>query len=329
LLVLVGDCRDCIEVATKAAQVAESLGHTILAAVAKLWIGCAHYPLGHHSSAVEHLRTALGLLRREPGGARSAATFEALRVPVTTQSYLSMFLAETGDFAEAEEFGRDAIRLAETLEHPWSIVLACWQVGSSYLVRGEWVRACELLERAVTLAAEWGAVRTAAVAACELGYARALSGHAADGTGQAARALEKLDSIGFTWLRGLHLAHLGESLLLAGQLDRAEAILHEAVEFSRARGERTFEARALRLLGDVAIHHDPGAAGRSYQEALALASELGMRPLVAHCHLGLGKLYRRAGKHEQAEEHLTTATTMYREMDMRFWLEQAEAEQKA
>ena len=53
---------------------------------------------------------------------------------------------------------------------------------------------------------------------------------------------------------------------------------------------------------------------------------LGMRPLVAHCHLGLGKLYRRTGKREQAQEHLTTAATMYREMDMRFWLKQAETE---
>ena len=61
---------------------------------------------------------------------------------------------------------------------------------------------------------------------------------------------------------------------------------------------------------------------------MALAEELGMRPLVAHCHLGLGKLYRRTGQQEQAQEHLTTATTMYREMDMRFWLEQAEAETK-
>jgi hypothetical protein len=48
--------------------------------------------------------------------------------------------------------------------------------------------------------------------------------------------------------------------------------------------------------------------------------------LIAHCHLGLGKLYRCTGQREQAREHLTTATTMYREMDMRFWLEQAEAE---
>ena len=60
--------------------------------------------------------------------------------------------------------------------------------------------------------------------------------------------------------------------------------------------------------------------------ALALATELGMRPLVAHCHLGLGKLYRRTGHREKARENLITAATMYREMDMRFWLEQAEAE---
>ena len=63
-----------------------------------------------------------------------------------------------------------------------------------------------------------------------------------------------------------------------------------------------------------------------YRQALALADELGMRPLVAHCHLGLGKLYRRTGPHEQAQEHLNTATTMYREMGMRFWLEQTEKE---
>ena len=53
-----------------------------------------------------------------------------------------------------------------------------------------------------------------------------------------------------------------------------------------------------------------------------------MRPLVAHCHLGLAKLYRRTDKREHAREHRTTAATMYREMDMRFWLEQAKAEMR-
>jgi hypothetical protein len=62
-----------------------------------------------------------------------------------------------------------------------------------------------------------------------------------------------------------------------------------------------------------------------YQQALALATELGMRSLVAHYHLGLGTLYRRKGQREQAQEHLATAMTMYREMGMTYWLEKAEA----
>jgi hypothetical protein len=77
--------------------------------------------------------------------------------------------------------------------------------------------------------------------------------------------------------------------------------------------------------------HDPDSevAGRYYHEALALGTDLGMRPLVAHCHLGLGKLYRRIGKRDQARDHLTTATTLYYEMDMRCWLEEADGELKA
>jgi hypothetical protein len=67
-------------------------------------------------------------------------------------------------------------------------------------------------------------------------------------------------------------------------------------------------------------------AEASYRQAMALAHELGMRPLVAHCHFGLGKLYSHAGKRHEAQEHLATAGTMYGEMGMRYWLEQAEAE---
>src|SRR5262249_38900714 len=85
-----------------------------------------------------------------------------------------------------------------------------------------------------------------------------------------------------------------------------------------------FRAHTLHLLGDLAAHPDQFDAETSvahYQEALALAQSHGMRPLVAHCYLGLSKLYRRTGKPETARESLTAATTMYREMDMGFWSE--------
>ncbi len=83
----------------------------------------------------------------------------------------------------------------------------------------------------------------------------------------------------------------------------------------------------MHLLGDIATHperFDAESGEAHYRNALALAEPRGMRPLVAHCHLGLGKLYRRTGKRQEAQEHFANATSMYREMDMRFWLEGAE-----
>jgi tetratricopeptide (TPR) repeat protein len=123
--------------------------------------------------------------------------------------------------------------------------------------------------------------------------------------------------------------YLGEAYVLADRLEDALVLADRALTFARERGQRGYEAWALRLLGEVTARRDPPKhADGHYRDALALAEELGMRPLVAHCHLGLGKLYRRTGNGQQAQEHLTTATTMYREMDMRFWLEKAEAEMK-
>jgi tetratricopeptide (TPR) repeat protein len=84
-------------------------------------------------------------------------------------------------------------------------------------------------------------------------------------------------------------------------------------------------------LGAVHAHASPPDVLRAetrYQEALALAEPRRMRPLVAHRHLGLGKLYRRSGNPQEAQQHLTSAMRMYREVDRRFWLEQAEAEIK-
>jgi Flp pilus assembly protein TadD len=66
-------------------------------------------------------------------------------------------------------------------------------------------------------------------------------------------------------------------------------------------------------------------AAAHYQQALTLATELGMRPLQAPCHCDLGMLYAKTGQQEQARAALTTAIDMYRAMDMTFWLPQAEA----
>jgi tetratricopeptide (TPR) repeat protein len=127
----------------------------------------------------------------------------------------------------------------------------------------------------------------------------------------------------------LLLAYLGEAHLLAGRRGDAAAVAQRALDLAQRQKERGNEAWVLRLLGGIALHADPpdlDPAEGHYTQALARADELGMRPLAAHCHLGLGKLFQHTGDRAKAAEHLTIAATMYREMDMGFWLEKAEAE---
>jgi tetratricopeptide (TPR) repeat protein len=129
--------------------------------------------------------------------------------------------------------------------------------------------------------------------------------------------------------QSLRTMWLSEVFLLAGREADARAAAQRALGLARQHKERGHEAYALRLLGEIAARADPldiGKAENHYRQALALAEELGMRPLMAHCHVGLGKLYRRIGSRQQAEEHLTTAAAMMREMKMGMWLENAEAE---
>jgi len=121
-------------------------------------------------------------------------------------------------------------------------------------------------------------------------------------------------------------------LFKADRLEDARSLATQALAVTREFNQRACEAWARRLVGEIASHGkapDFATAEDSYRQALTLADELGMRPLVAHCHLGLAKLHRRPDRREQAAEHLDTAATMFREMDMRPWLEQAEASQPA
>ena len=109
--------------------------------------------------------------------------------------------------------------------------------------------------------------------------------------------------------------------LLAGAIDEAATVASHAAELATEVGFRGSYARALLLLGEIGAGRDPAdvtAAEGYYRQALALANELGMRPLVAQCHLGLGRLHRQA-------THLKQAAEQFREMDMPFWLQQAEA----
>jgi tetratricopeptide (TPR) repeat protein len=149
-----------------------------------------------------------------------------------------------------------------------------------------------------------------------------LAGRAVDALRLLERAVEQ------DVLHGIPVVRLGEAYLLAGRLEDAHTLAEQALALARTHQERGHEAYALCLLGDIAAHRDLpdiAQAEAHYQQALALAEELGMRPLQAHCHRGLGTLYAATGQHEQARTALSTAIALYRDMEMTFWLPQTEA----
>jgi len=218
------------------------------------------------------------------------------------------------------------VRTAEAADHPYTLYWGLFDLGRAHLRRGDLPRATRVLERGLDLCRMWQIALGTPLFTAALGAAYALAGRADEAVPLAAGAVEEFRRRQIHRWPAFILLCAGMNYLSAGRIDEATSHVQEALALTRRLGARGSEAHALCLGGDVASTRGAEDAEGYYREALALADELGMRPLVAHCHLGLGKLYRRAGKQHEAQEHLTTATTMYREMDMRLWLEQAETE---
>jgi tetratricopeptide (TPR) repeat protein len=244
---------------------------------------------------------------------------------VSDRCWLVSSLAELGRFAEATQYAAEALRLAEPTRHAFTVSETHSAVGEFHLLKGDWAKARSLIEHGIFVLSVPGAVATSAWVLAQVGEASEALTRLREGEKLLERHAVR-DIVGHRRDAYRSLARAG---LLLGRLDEARSLGDRAVESSRS--HPGFAAHALHLLGDIATHpdgFDPDRGETHYRQALALAEPRGMRPLIAHCHLGLGKLYRRTGKREQAHEYLTTAATMYREMDMRFWLEKAETEMR-
>jgi tetratricopeptide (TPR) repeat protein len=164
--------------------------------------------------------------------------------------------------------------------------------------------------------------------AAPLGAAYALTGRVADAVMLLTQAIEQATAMEMVVFQVSCRLSLGEAHLLAGRLEEAQALAERTWALAHEHQERGDQAYALRLLGEIAARREipeSDSAEVHYLQALTLAEELGMRPLIAHCHRGLGSLYAKTGRPEQARAKLSTALALYRAMDMPFWLSQAEA----
>jgi tetratricopeptide (TPR) repeat protein len=262
-------------------------------------------------------------------GARGYERFGQATLPaVVSRANAAGCHAELGMFAEGRALGDEGLRMAEAAAHPASLMIACWGLGLLALRQGDLPRALPLLERAVGICQDADLPSWFPRMAAPLGAAYTLGGRVADALPALTQALAQATATERVDFQARCRLPLGEVQLVAGHLEEAQTLAEEALVHARAHHERGHEAYALRLLGEIAAHRAPlevEPAEDYYRQALTLAEELGMRPLQAHCHLGLGKLYLQTGGWEQACAELSAAIDLYRAMDMGFWLPQAEA----
>ncbi len=315
-----GDYARAVESGERALRTAVPTGDVSLEREVRLGLALVHHPRGEYREACDSLERLAADLGEEGPRPR---LYGIMLFSVTTLGFLAPPLAEQGRFDEAIAVAEDALRRAEAHEPRYSLPFAAWSAGYARLRRGDLGPATELLELAVDRSRAAGLPIVFPAAGSMLGLALALAGRHAD-------AVAILDEVAARaaagWSHSLHFACLAEGHLLAGLGDEAEREAGQALALARAKGERGIEAWLLRLLGEIGIRRGtpPPAALDAYRDALALAGALGMRPLGALCHLGMGKLYQRIGSPERASEHLNAAAAMLRSMGMRLWLDEAE-----
>ena len=327
---VLGEPAWAIDAAESACAIAEAVGDLGLRVVANFYLGLALWYAGNPRRAAEPVRTVIALVKGAPLGER----FGLAGLPAVLARYvLAAVLADLGEFAEAIAAGDEGLRIARAAGHTYSEVWARYGLGYAHLRHGDFAQATRVLEPGLALCRGMEIRVALPIVAAFLGSAHLGSGRAADAVPLQEEAVAAVTAMRMLGFRSWVITFLAEAYLVVGRIAEAREQAEQAVALARAHQQRGWEAWGSKLLGDVHAHSlaegvQGGAesAEDAYRRALALATELGMRPLVAHCHFGLTKLYRQTSKREQAQEHLTIATTIYREMKMQFWLGKAEVE---
>ena len=288
-------------------------------------LSVAYYAAGDYRQALDVAQRMIAVLT----GALLSERFGLPIFPgLLGRGYGALCLAELGDFAEGAGIGEEAVRLAEAVAQPNSMIIVLYCVGLFYRRQGVLQKAIPMLERGLALSQSADIPLQFPITASLLSAAYALAGRAAEALPLLDQMLERLATGRRMLHHALVLTELSEACLLVGRVDEASALAERLLELSHTHTGHGYQAHACRLLGEVARRREPpdiDQAASHYRQALTLAEAVGMRPLQAHCHRGLGLLFATAGQAEQARDELSTAIEMYQAMAMTFWLPETEA----
>ena len=320
---LAGNSEQAVNYAKQALGHTEASEHLDLHIVAHYFLGVAYHNLGQYDHAVGALEAALSLI-----GDRKYELFGTTGiVSVICRAWLVRGLAQLGKFDEAVPYGDEAIRIATESTHPYSIVYAYYAVGVLSLIKGDFEKAIDVLERGLKVCdSSEIPVQRPLVASC-LGAAYASVGRLDEALQLLESAVRDTASMRRMAGQAMRVAWLSGAYMLADRMDEAEAFARSGLELVDESKDKGTRAWLLVILSDLTARRKPinaDQAEANCKAALALAHELGMRPLQAHCHLGLAKIYADMKDPAKAQSELVSAAELYRVMSMPFWASKAE-----
>jgi DNA-binding NtrC family response regulator/tetratricopeptide (TPR) repeat protein len=310
-----------LEAGERALAIARDLPDQALEVETSFYLSLVYLALGEVNRAASLLSNNLRILDQvvRAHDSQFPSRRFAANGSILVRGWISRVLAELGDFGEAETWGREAIHLGEESDSPFALTTALAGLGASYLRRARPEQAIPPLERALELCRRYKFNNWLPTVAASLGAAYVTGGRIEAGVTLLEEAVNQGAERGIMSSHSLWLVYLGEAYLHAHRASDALAVAHRALQLCREHKERGYEAWALRLLGDIAAQADPldrSQAEASYRDALTLAERLGMRPLVARCLLGLGRLAERVGDRAVAEIQFARAASLCRELEM-------------
>jgi class 3 adenylate cyclase/tetratricopeptide (TPR) repeat protein len=294
------------------------------------YLAQAYHGRGDYQKAIDYAAWNIAALESDPLSIHKSWRGTARALPsVFSRCWLAWSMSEVGNFKDGATRAEEGIKIAEAADHLFSLFHASWGAGVLFLRQGNLQRAIKALERSRWICQIIKLVLMNNFTIPHLGFAYALDGRIKEGLTLLEEAVQQTEALGMMFCHTISLTLIGEAFLMSGRINDAIKAGQRALELCRKYSCRGYEGWALRLLGEI-FSHEKGygfqTAENYYREAMALAKELGMRPLMAHCHLGLGRVYRLAEKIEQAKLHLVEATRMFRDMEMPLWLEKAKEE---
>ena len=320
-----GRHKEAIRVGEAGLRLAESAGDFSVEVTTKYHLGLPLFYSGQIERAVELHRE----VAKQLSGPAALERHGLSGVPsVLSRGFLAWWLSELGEFEEAEMYSQQGIELAGKVRNHYNTAFMQASSGLNYLRRGELNTALEFLQKANSLVRVADIRSIFSFVSSSLGYTYLLTGRPDDALPILEEAVkpQNLDS---SILSSVYpMTALSEAFRLNGQLAKAFETAEEALRIFRKTEERCFGAWTLLVMAKIQSEYGSDQieqAKQTYCQAIELAENLKMRPLLAHCSLELGQFYTRNGENEKARSELMKASDLFRSLGMRLWQPKVDA----